>query len=167
MKINDKIPVEPYFKNYNKTVHLFIYLFIQKLYLFFECNNVGLKILSSFAWTDKWLICLPKCHVSFKVRTQLWTALFIFWSRLNVTALVRVCCIIIILLSSCLSKWDAKSVTMVYYYYYWLLGPHLSCFLCNNFSETGLLLCPQVRSLHEERGGVESWTCFKQKQDGG
>jgi hypothetical protein len=37
-----------------------------------------LKKLSSFVCTDKWLICLPKCSVSSKPRTQLWTAFFIF-----------------------------------------------------------------------------------------
>jgi hypothetical protein len=36
--------------------------------LVFERNNAGLKIPSSFVWTDKWLICLPKCHLSFKVQ---------------------------------------------------------------------------------------------------
>jgi hypothetical protein len=36
-----------------------------------------LKKLSSFVWTYKWLICLPKCHVSFKVCTQPWTVLFV------------------------------------------------------------------------------------------
>jgi hypothetical protein len=37
----------------------------------------------SFVWTDKWLICLPECHVSFKAFTQLWTAFFIFRSGLS------------------------------------------------------------------------------------
>jgi hypothetical protein len=34
--------------------------------------------------------CLPKCHLSFKVRTQLRTAFFIFRSGLTVTGLSRV-----------------------------------------------------------------------------
>jgi hypothetical protein len=34
--------------------------------------------LSSFVWTDKWLICLPKCRLSFNVCTQLWTTFLIF-----------------------------------------------------------------------------------------
>jgi hypothetical protein len=36
------------------------------------------RYLSRFFWTDKWFICLPKYHVSFKVCTQLWTPFFIF-----------------------------------------------------------------------------------------
>jgi hypothetical protein len=54
-----------------------MHLFIDRR-LFFERNNAGLKKLSSFVWTDKWLICLPKCHVYFKVGTQLWTVFLIF-----------------------------------------------------------------------------------------
>jgi hypothetical protein len=34
--------------------------------LVFECNNAGLKKLSSVAWTDMRLICLSKCHMSLK-----------------------------------------------------------------------------------------------------
>jgi hypothetical protein len=51
------------------------------------------KKLSVFFWTDKWLICLPKYPVSFKVYTQLWTAFFIFRSGLTATGLAKVCCI--------------------------------------------------------------------------
>jgi hypothetical protein len=54
-----------------------------KVVLVFGRNNAGFKKLSSFVWTDKWLICLPKCHVSFKACTQLWTAFFIFRSGLS------------------------------------------------------------------------------------
>jgi hypothetical protein len=32
--------------------------------LVFEHNNASLKKPWSFVWTDKWFICLPKCHVS-------------------------------------------------------------------------------------------------------
>jgi hypothetical protein len=41
-------------------------------------------------------ICLPKCHLSFEVRTQLWAefAFFIFQSGLTITWLARVCCTI-------------------------------------------------------------------------
>jgi hypothetical protein len=46
--------------------------------LVFERNNTGLKKLSSFVWADKWLICLPKCHVSFKACNKLWRVFFIF-----------------------------------------------------------------------------------------
>jgi hypothetical protein len=48
--------------------------------LVLECNSLGLKELSSFVWTDKSLVCLPKFHLSFKARacTQVWTAFFIF-----------------------------------------------------------------------------------------
>jgi hypothetical protein len=36
----------------------------------------------SFVSTDKWLICLPKYHVSFKIYTELWTAFFHFSIRI-------------------------------------------------------------------------------------
>jgi hypothetical protein len=42
-----------------------------------------LKRLSDFVSTDKWVICLPKCHVSFKVYTELWTEFFIYHCRLS------------------------------------------------------------------------------------
>jgi hypothetical protein len=48
-------------------------------------------------WTKKWLICLPKSKVSFKVPTQLWTAFWYFGldyptSGLTVTGLLRFYC---------------------------------------------------------------------------
>jgi hypothetical protein len=52
--------------------------------LVFELDNAGLKKLPSFVWTDKWLICLPEFHVSFKVCTQ---------SGWTVTGLARIYCI--------------------------------------------------------------------------
>jgi hypothetical protein len=72
MKIIKSIGVKPLFNNYEKTVHLFI-----------DRNNAGLKKLSNFVWADKRLICLPKCHVSFNVCTQLWTEFFMFQSGLS------------------------------------------------------------------------------------
>jgi hypothetical protein len=51
--------------------------------------------LSSFVWTDKWLIFLPKCHVTLRVCTQLWTVFSTFdpdyrTSELTVTRLESV-----------------------------------------------------------------------------
>jgi hypothetical protein len=36
---------------------------------------------SSLVWTDKWLICVHKCYVSFKVCTQMSTAVLFFMFR--------------------------------------------------------------------------------------
>jgi hypothetical protein len=38
--------------------------------LVLDRNSAGLKELSSSVGTDKRLICLPKCHVSLKVRRE-------------------------------------------------------------------------------------------------
>jgi hypothetical protein len=35
-----------------------------------------LKKLSSFVWTGKWLICLPKCHASFKVYIYMYIIIY-------------------------------------------------------------------------------------------
>jgi hypothetical protein len=48
-----------------------------------------------------WLMCLPKCHVSFKVCTQPWTEFLIFRSGLIVTGLARVYCT---LFGQCITK---------------------------------------------------------------
>jgi hypothetical protein len=42
-----------------------------------ERNNADWKKLPNSLWTDKWLVCLPKCHVSFKICTQVRTEFFI------------------------------------------------------------------------------------------
>jgi hypothetical protein len=75
MKIDKNNAVEPLFKNYERTIHLFLDRRLRSCTCF-ECNDSFLKKLSSFVWTDKWLICLPKFNVSFKLCTQLWTAYF-------------------------------------------------------------------------------------------
>jgi hypothetical protein len=70
-----------------------------KVVLVFERNNGGLKKLSSFVWTDKWLICLSKCHVSFLKYVN---SIFHIWyfdpdyptSGLTVTGLASVYCIL-------------------------------------------------------------------------
>jgi hypothetical protein len=54
-----------------------------------------------FFWTKKWLICLPKSSVSFKVSTQLWTAFSYFnldypTAGLTVTGLARVSMTVIV-----------------------------------------------------------------------
>jgi hypothetical protein len=91
MQINKKnISVEPLFKNYKKIIHLFIYRRLRS-YVVFECNNAGLKKLSqvlSEQTSDS--SAFLKCHMSFKVYTQLRTAFFIFKSGLTVTGLSRV-----------------------------------------------------------------------------
>jgi hypothetical protein len=58
-----------------------------------ESNNAGSKKLWSLFWTGKWLICILKFYVNFKLRTQLWTEFFIFRSGLTVTGLMRMYCI--------------------------------------------------------------------------
>jgi hypothetical protein len=47
IKINQKITVEPLFKNYKKMIHLFIYR-NSEVILLFERNDAGLKKLLSF-----------------------------------------------------------------------------------------------------------------------
>jgi hypothetical protein len=64
IKLHKKITLERLFKNIKRH-----YSSVEKVLLVFGRNKTGLKKLSSFVSTDKRLICLPKCHVSFKVRT--------------------------------------------------------------------------------------------------
>jgi hypothetical protein len=50
----------------------------------------------SFVWTDKWLTCLPECHVCFEVYTQLWTTFFMSRPGWTVAGLARAYCISLI-----------------------------------------------------------------------
>jgi hypothetical protein len=74
--------------------------------------------LPSFVRTDKWLNCLPKRNVSFKVCTQLWTAFFIFMfrSRLTVYGWARVYCVQVYY-GNALWKWKVT----------WFLSKILQC----------------------------------------
>jgi hypothetical protein len=78
--------------------------------LVFEHHNAGFKKLSSFVWTDKWLICLHEYHVSFKVSTRLWTEFFILHSWLIVTRLVRVYCTLVLAFHHSIGLWKSYSV---------------------------------------------------------
>jgi hypothetical protein len=52
--------------------------------LVFERNNAGLKKLCKvFVWTDKRLICLLKCNVSFKVMYSTVNSIFHVSIRIN------------------------------------------------------------------------------------
>jgi hypothetical protein len=78
-----KIIVQPLFKNFKNTIHLFIDIRHRSCTCFWTYNNAGLKKQWSFVWTEKWINCLLKCHVSFKVCTQLWTEFCTFRSALS------------------------------------------------------------------------------------
>jgi hypothetical protein len=62
---------ESLFKNCKKTIYIYTSIGDSEVVLVFKRNNAGLKKLSSFVWTEKWLICISKCHMSFKLCTQL------------------------------------------------------------------------------------------------
>jgi hypothetical protein len=82
MKVYNKISLQ---SRYLKTIKKYINSSIEdsEVVLVFGRNNESLGKLLSFVWTDKWLICPPKCHVSYEVCIQLWTAFFVFLSGLS------------------------------------------------------------------------------------
>jgi hypothetical protein len=81
--------------NYKKRQYIYSSMEDSEVVLAFERNNAGLKKLSSSVHINKWLICLPKCHVTFKMCIQPWTTFFIFRLglsdiRITVTGLAEV-----------------------------------------------------------------------------
>jgi hypothetical protein len=95
MKINNKISLYSLYLQTMKRQYIYSWTEDSEVVLVSERNDAGLKKLSSFVWTDKWLICLPKCHVFFKVCTQLWPVLVmknaVFWDVAPYTSCVNRC----------------------------------------------------------------------------
>jgi hypothetical protein len=63
--------------------------------LIFERNDAGLKKLSNFVWTEKWLICLPKrlmCLFKYVVKCEQHFPFFVCRPGLTVPGLARVYC---------------------------------------------------------------------------
>jgi hypothetical protein len=58
-KIKNKISLQSIYLKSIKRLYIYSFIEDSEVVIVFERNNAGLKKLLSFAWTGKWLICLP------------------------------------------------------------------------------------------------------------